>query len=69
MDGKPRITSIRYYFGPIRKKPKAGDIKTLKNGRKFIRKQCISDGAYQVRNGRPVYEWVEITEKKDNLNV
>jgi hypothetical protein len=66
MDVKPQITSIRYYYGPVRKKPKEGDIKTLKDGRKFIRKQAFTSGpfgGYQVRNGRPVYEWVEIKEK------
>lgn len=55
------ISSIRFYSGPIRKRPKEGDEKIdKKTGKTLVRRQCrTKDGAYIVNNGRPVLEWVE----------
>jgi signal peptidase I len=59
---KPRIDYMMMTTRKPRRKPKEGDVKVLKDGRKFVRKQCRHDGAYCVRNGRPVYEWVLMEE-------
>lgn len=58
------VTSIRITSGPRRKKPKAGDEKTVK-GVTMIRQQrrvppgLPHAGAYIVSSGRPCWEWVE----------
>lgn len=58
-----RIDSIRFYTAPKRKKPQAGDEKTVK-GVTMIRQQrrvppgLPHAGAHLVSNGRPVWEWV-----------
>lgn len=56
----PRITSIRYSSGPVRKKPQAGDEKVVK-GVTYIRQQQFSEmyGAWVVGSrGQPLWEWV-----------
>jgi hypothetical protein len=44
-----------------RKKPREGDIKIVK-GRKYVRKQRMSEGAYLVSNGRPLFDWVPVND-------
>ena len=71
---KPRIDSIRYYSGPVRKKPKAGDERFLKGrGVTQIRQQVIVNDpmlgrGYQVSNGRPVWEWVDKGSARDRTS-
>lgn len=67
----PRITSIRYSSGPMRKKPQAGDEKVVK-GVTMIRQQrrvpegCPHAGAYVVGSRRqPLWEWVEKGSDRD----
>lgn len=60
----PRITSMRYSSGPVRKKPQAGDTKVVKGVTMIRQQQRVAPGqphagAYMVSNGRPVWEWVE----------
>lgn len=50
---------VRMYSGPApRKKPQAGDEKTLKDGTVMIRQQVHTGYGWQVSNGKPVWEWV-----------
>lgn len=50
---------VRMYSGPApRKKPQAGDEKTLKDGTVMIRQQVNTGYGWQVSNGKPVWEWV-----------
>lgn len=44
--------------GPIRARPKAGDVKIVR-GKRMVRRQVRYQGMYCVRNGRPVFEWVK----------
>lgn len=47
------------YSGPApRKKPQAGDEKTLKDGTVMIRQQVHTGYGWRVSNGKPVWEWV-----------
>ena len=51
--------TVRMYSVPApRKKPKAGDLKTLKDGTVMIRQQVHTGWGWQVSNGKPVWEWV-----------
>lgn len=65
------ITSIKYSCAPERKKPKAGDERFLKGrGVWQIRQQCRcwtrgAWGAWEVSNGRPVWEWVDKGGSRD----
>lgn len=44
--------------------PSNGDLKILKNGKKFFRKQVRTFyGGYVVCNGRPVYEWLNYDDE------
>lgn len=49
---------IHITAAPKRKKPKAGDVKTVK-GVVFIRQQVRSEHGYHVTSHGPVWEWVE----------
>lgn len=61
-----RIDSIRYTYGPSRKKPQAGDERYLKvRGVWQVRQQVRHGGAYVVSNGRPVWEWVDKGSDRD----
>jgi hypothetical protein len=51
------------YSDPYRD-PNNGDVKTLKNGDKFIRKQQMHDGMYVVCSGKPVYDWYRYDNDK-----
>ena len=51
------ITRITYHYGEPRRKPQEGDVKIVRGVTK-IRQQMMSEGAYCVRRGRPVFEWV-----------
>lgn len=49
--------------GRSRPKPREGDVKILKSGKRMVRRQrrAYERGrfiGYEVRNGRPRYEWV-----------
>ena len=55
---KPKITKMTITTGPIKPKPKEGDIKQM-GGKTYVRQQRISQGCYVVSNGRPCFEWVE----------
>lgn len=60
--------TVRMYSGPApRKKPKAGDEKTLKDGTVMIRQQKHTGYGWQVSNGRPVYEWVVKGSEDDRM--
>lgn len=51
--------TVRMYSGTApKKKPKAGDLKTLKDGTVMIRQQVHTGWGWQVSNGRPVWQWV-----------
>jgi hypothetical protein len=51
--------TVRMYSGTAPKKnPKAGDLKTLKDGTVMIRQQVHTGWGWQVSNGRPVWQWV-----------
>lgn len=52
-----RVTTLIIRTSPPRKKPQAGDRKTV-NGVEYVRRQVRCEGAYCVAHGRPVYEWV-----------
>lgn len=69
-----KVTRIHLTSGPARKKPQAGDERYLK-GRKVwqIRQQkrCWTHGAYgawEVSNGRPVWEWVDKGSDRDRTS-
>lgn len=49
--------TLSYSKKKVRKEPKEGDLKILKDGRKYIRKASRIDGMYHVRNGRQLYDW------------
>jgi len=72
---KSVITSITFSSAPARRKPQAGDLKTLKrDGKTYIRQQqrCYHGpgrGAMVVSNGRPVWEWVEQGSSQDRVAV
>lgn len=54
------ITRIIVTSGPAKKKPKAGDTRYLKGrGVWQVRRQVRHGSAYVVRNGKPVWEWVD----------
>lgn len=62
------MITVRMYSGPAaRKKPKAGDEKTLKNGTVMIRQQVHTGWGWQVSNGRPVYQWVVKGSEDDRM--
>lgn len=62
------VITVRMYSGPApRKKPKAGDLKTLKDGTVMIRQQVHTGYGWQVSNGRPVYEWVVKGSEDDRM--
>lgn len=44
-----------------RKKARDGDIKFVR-GKRFVRRQRMSEGCYCVRRGKPLYEWVQENE-------
>lgn len=50
--------------GSPRRKPKAGDTKTVR-GVEMIRQQQRHAGAYVVSGGRPVWEWVPKGSDRD----
>lgn len=63
------VTSIRYSTAPTKPKPQAGDERFLKGrGVQQIRQQVRSMGYAMVRNGRPVWEWVEKGSERDRTS-
>lgn len=66
------VTSIRYSTAQAKTKPQAGDERFLKGrGVQQIRQQQYSKTyrAWVVRNGRPVWEWVDKGSEKDRMSV
>ena len=62
------MITVRMYSGAaLRKKPKAGDEKTLKNGTVMIRQQLHTGWGWQVSNGKPVYQWVVKGSEDDRM--
>lgn len=60
--------TVRMYSGPApKKKPKAGDEKTLKDGTVMIRQQVHTGYGWQVSNGRPVWQWVVKGSEDDRM--
>lgn len=60
--------TVRVYSGPAPKpKPKAGDLKTLKDGTVMIRQQVHTGWGWQVSNGRPVWQWVVKGSEDDRM--
>lgn len=55
-----RVDKMVISYRPKRKKPQAGDRKTVK-GVEYVRQQARRAGCYLVRDGRPVYEWVPVS--------
>lgn len=56
----PNMIQVHYTYGPAKKKPAAGDVKTVKStGKTMIRQQQMSRGRMMVSGSRPVWEWVE----------
>lgn len=63
--GEVMAIIVRMYSGPApRKKPQAGDEKTVK-GVVMIRQQVRSSYGWHVSNGKPVWEWVVKGSEKD----
>lgn len=61
---KPRVTSIRYFSGPVRRQPQAGDLRETKALGKQVRVHERSQGML-VRNGsRYRFEWVSYAEAR-----
>ena len=60
--------TVRMYSGPApKKKPKAGDEKTVK-GVVMIRQQVhVAGWGWQVSNGRPVWQWVVKGSEDDRM--
>ncbi len=63
---EPRITSIRIYSGPERKKPASGDRKVVK-GVEYVRRPHIIQaglhkGAWLHSGSRPCYRWIPVSE-------
>lgn len=52
------VLHIRVFRGKPRRKPKAGDEKTLKDSTVKIRQQVLTTRGWLVSNGKPVWEWV-----------
>ena len=65
---EPRITSIRFYSGPLRKTPKFGDRRTTKKHGEQIRVFSMAKDihgriiGYDCTGGRQNYEWVSPEE-------
>lgn len=60
--------TVRMYSGPApKKKPKAGDEKTLKDGTAMIRQQVYTGYGWQVSNGRPAWQWVVKGSEDDRM--
>ena len=60
--------TVRMYSGPApKKKPKAGDEKTLKDGTVMMRQQVHTGYGWQVSNGRPVWQWVVKGSEDDRM--
>lgn len=60
------MIQVRYTYGPAKKKPAAGDVKTVKStGKTMIRQQVKHGGCYVVSGSRPVWEWVEKGSDRD----
>lgn len=55
---------MKVYWQYSDKTPRSGDLKVLKDGRKFIRYFRISQGMYVVSNGRNCYEWYAYDDEK-----
>lgn len=58
MDGVITKAVFSFSTKPPRRKPREGDTKTVK-GKRYVRRQRRHEGAYMVKNGRPMFEWVE----------
>ena len=59
--------TVRMYSGPApKKKPKAGDEKTVK-GVVMIRQQAHTGWGWRVSNGKPVWEWVVKGSEDDRM--
>jgi hypothetical protein len=66
---EPRITSIRFYSGPVRREPKLGDYRVTKKHGEQIRifsmvRHHITGKiiGYDCTGGRQRYEWVSLEE-------
>lgn len=65
---------VRYFTAPLKKNPQAGDERFLKGrGVWQIRQQkrCWQRwayGAWEVSNGRPVWEWVDKGSDRDRTS-
>lgn len=63
MEDKPHITSIRFYSGPVRKKPHQGDRRITKaHGLQIRVMAMVHDGmgrpiGFDCTGGRQRYEW------------
>lgn len=59
--------SLKSFHGSTakpRKKPKAGDRKTVK-GVEYVRRQEMVDGTYCILNGRPVWIWIRVDKDRE----
>lgn len=54
---EPRITSIRFSSGPVRRAPKIGDRRTTKKHGLQIRVPEVHSGRWVRANGRQCYVW------------
>lgn len=55
---------MKIYYKHSDRTPSAGDIKILKNGDVFIRRQRRYNGAYCVSSGRPIYDWLDADDER-----
>lgn len=68
MNIEPHITSIRYYSGPVRKKPQHGDRRFTKKHGEQVRVFSMAKDhmgrviGFNCTGGRQNYEWVSPVE-------
>lgn len=48
---------MKIFWVKSNKEPSNGDLKIMKSGQIFVRKQQVIDGCYRVQYGKPVYVW------------
>lgn len=55
---------MKVYWQYSDKTPQCGDLKVMKDGRKFIRYFRVCMGMYVVSNGKHCYEWFPYDDEK-----
>lgn len=55
---------MKVFWQRLDKTPQCGDLKVMKDGRKFIRYFKIYNGMYVCSNGKNCYTWLPFTDKR-----